>query len=127
SRIGGRNTWDEGRAEPATLMDLAQIREAQSAGITFGSHSQTHPRLADLSPETARAEVFDSKKALEDMLGLAMPVFCYPFGNSSPAVRDLAQEAGYEAALGIEQRQHTLFNLSRVDGVRNAGSGWKWR
>ena len=28
---------------------------------------------------------------------------------------------------GIEQREHTLFNLSRVDGVRNPGAGWKWR
>lgn len=126
-RIGGRNEWDEGRAPQTGLMGEAEIREAAAAGILFGSHSLTHPHLAGLDPETARAEVADSKKSLEDLLGTRVDIFCYPYGNSSPAVRDAVVEAGYAAAFGIEQRQHELFNVSRVDGVRNAGTGLKWR
>ena len=126
-QISGVNKWDEGRAEPATLMGPAEIKEARSAGITFGSHSKNHPRLADLPIDEAREEVFGSKKALEDLLGEEMSIFCYPFGNSSQAVREAVMEAGYAAALGIEQREHDLFNISRVDGARNPGSGFNWK
>lgn len=126
-QISGTNKWDEGRADHAQLMGPSEIREAGEAGITFGSHSKSHPRLADLPLDEAREEVFGSKKALEDLLGHPVPLFCYPFGNSSEAVRDFVREAGYSAALGIEQREHDLFNLSRVDGARNPGSGFNWK
>jgi peptidoglycan/xylan/chitin deacetylase (PgdA/CDA1 family) len=126
-QISGTNKWDEGRAEPATLMGPAEIREAQAAGITFGSHSKSHLRMADLPLARAREEVFGSKKALEDLLGMEVPLFCYPFGNSSAPVREAVREAGYSAALGIEQREHDLFNLSRVDGARSPGAGFKWK
>lgn len=125
--ISGTNTWDHGKAEHASLMGPTEIKEARSAGITFGSHSKNHPRLAELSIEEATEEVAGSKKALEDLLGEEMAIFCYPHGNSSVPVRDAVREAGYRAALGIEQREHELFNISRVDGARNAGAGFNWK
>lgn len=125
--ISGTNTWDHGKVEHADLMGPAEIKEAGAAGITFGSHSRNHPRLADLPIDEAREEITGSKKALEDLLGEEMQIFCFPFGNSSEPVRDIVREAGYHAALGIEQREHELFNISRVDGARNAGAGFNWK
>ena len=47
----------------------------------------------------ALAELMGSRAALRDVLGRETEVFAYPFSNQSPAVRQLAREAGYRAAV----------------------------
>jgi peptidoglycan/xylan/chitin deacetylase (PgdA/CDA1 family) len=125
-RIGGWNSWDEGLAEPVPLIGLAAIREAQSAGITFGSHGRTHRKLSVLDPEDARAEVSESKSALEDLLGAPVEIFCYPHGDSSPQLRAMVRDAGYTAAFGNTEQEHERYNLSRIDGVKASKAGLDW-
>ena len=64
----------------------------------------THPRLTALPPECARAEIFDSKRALEDRFGIPIRHFCYPYGDYNRAVRDLVEEAGYATACTVQVR-----------------------
>ena len=98
-RIGGEDTWDRAIGEPPLpLMDDAQIRDWLDAGQEIGSHTLTHPHLPTLSHEQARAEIFDSKKLLEDRFGIPIRHFCYPYGDYNEAIRDLVGEAGYETA-----------------------------
>lgn len=84
----GNLTWDD-------------CRELLAAGYGFGSHTVTHPRLADCDDETGRREIADSKRELEDELGVAIRDFAAPYGN--PAVdcgrREIraAREAGYRS------------------------------
>lgn len=126
-RIGETNVWDEGKAEQVPLMAPNEIREAQAAGITFGSHSKTHPALGRIEESEARSEVTDSKSALEDLLGEPVKIFTFPYGSYSQAVQDAVAEAGYEAAFSIEDRRHGRFNLTRVDGVKANGAGFNWK
>ena len=58
----------------------------------------THVHLTRVSAAQARAEIFDSKKKLEDLAGQGVDHFCYPYGDHNPAVRDLVAEAGYVTA-----------------------------
>lgn len=100
--IGGHDEWDHRIGEPRQpLMDDAQVREWLAAGQEIGAHTMTHPRLTTLPPERARAEIFDSKHALEDRFGQPVRHFCYPYGDSDPAVRDLVAEAGFATACTI--------------------------
>ncbi|HWD20422.1 MAG TPA: polysaccharide deacetylase family protein [Verrucomicrobiae bacterium] len=101
--IGKLNEWDlrDGEA-PEPLMDEAQVRDWLAAGHWIGSHSLTHARLTRLTARDAREEIVASKKRLEDMFGLAVEDFCYPYGDFSPAVRDLVMEAGYRTACTTE-------------------------
>ena len=102
-RIGGDDTWDHASGEPRQkLMDAAEIRAWIAAGQEIGAHTMSHPRLTHLAPEMARAEIFESKKALEDQFGLPIRYFCYPYGDCNEQVRDWVGEAGYEAAATIE-------------------------
>lgn len=126
-QISGRNVWDAGRAEQLTLMGPADIKEARSAGIWIGSHSKTHPAMGRLDADSLRSEATDSRRTLEDLLGEPIPVFCFPYGSQSELAVNAVKEAGYEAAFGIEQRQHDLFGLTRVDGVKANGAGLNWR
>lgn len=118
-RIGGEDAWDRTIGEPVMrLMDDAQIRDWLAAGQDIGSHTLTHPLLTTLSHEQARAEIFDSKKRLEDRFGIAIRHFCYPYGDHDEVVCDLVAEAGYVTAsttkFGANRRGVDPFGLRRM-------------
>lgn len=97
--IGGEDAWDRAIGEPPqALMDDGQIRTWLAEGHEIGSHTLTHPHLPALSREQARAEIFDSRKRLEDRFGVPVRHFCYPYGDQNEAVRDWVGEAGYLSA-----------------------------
>ena len=80
------------------LMDAGRLREIQAAGITIGSHTVNHARLAELEPAAQRRELRDSKAALEDLLGSPVRHLCYPFGSFDLAAVHAARDAGYASA-----------------------------
>lgn len=125
--LGGSNTWDRGKVRRASLLDVSMAREMLKHGISVGSHGMTHCRLTEVSLGQARKEIADSKALLEDKLGCEVTTFSFPYGGSTPAIRDLVQSAGYVAACGIEQREHSLFNLSRIDAALCSGNPLRWR
>jgi peptidoglycan/xylan/chitin deacetylase (PgdA/CDA1 family) len=50
----------------------------------------------------AREEIAQSKLMLEDHLGMEIHSFAYPFGYSSPAVRQLVRDAGFTSACAVK-------------------------
>jgi len=102
-QIGGSNVWDRNKGlKERRLMSRAEILQWVGAGYEIGAHTVTHTRLTNLSPADARREIFDSKKALEDLTGQAVLHFCYPYGSSNALIRDLVMEAGYETACTVD-------------------------
>ena len=130
SHIGGANVWDEGTyVEGAPLLGMREIEEMARHGIGFGSHTVTHRAMTLLSREEAWRELVDSKAALEERLGSEVKTFCFPYGLSTPEMGEMAREAGYWAACGVEygQAEHHLYNLSRINPARCRGSHLLWR
>jgi peptidoglycan/xylan/chitin deacetylase (PgdA/CDA1 family) len=85
-----------------------QLEEMRDAGVDIGCHSLTHSDLRSKKGRTpadyeafVRAELADSKKIIEQKLGISVATFAYPFGNHNDVVRRLAAEAGYEAAFTV--------------------------
>lgn len=62
-------------------MSAAELRELADAGVTIGSHSMTHRSMPSLSDRELAAEVEDSKKVLEDVIGKSVDAFAYPYGT----------------------------------------------
>ena len=122
--IGGVNHWDvRDNAEAADpLMDANDICEWIAAGHEIGAHSLTHPRLTEIPKDRAREEISASKKKLEDLFGIVIRHFCYPYGKWNQRVRDLVEEAGYETAVtldfGVNGAVRDAFALKRI-GVRH--------
>lgn len=80
----------------------ADLRRAASVpGITFGSHSWSHPNLARLAPPAVEAELAESLSWLRRRFEMAIPWLAYPYGLSSPGVEAAAARAGYKAAVLI--------------------------
>ena len=97
-RIGGVNDWDR---TGAPLMTEAQVRTWLAAGHTIGSHSMTHARLTSLSPAAAREEIHASRRRLEDLFGVAVQMFAYPWGEWNARLAGEVAAAGYRAAFTI--------------------------
>jgi peptidoglycan/xylan/chitin deacetylase (PgdA/CDA1 family) len=99
-RIGGRALWlakDRGRSIPK-LMNAVQLREIHALGMTIGSHTVSHPKLATLGSERRRRELADSKTALQDLLGEQVGHLCYPYGSFDLDTVHAAAETGYLSA-----------------------------
>ncbi len=99
--IGKTNEWvaSEGLT-PFPLLSWPQIREIQATGLaSFQPHTQSHPHLADIPLAGATTQMAVSRDVLQQQLGVAMDVFCYPFGSVNPAVAESAREIGYRCAV----------------------------
>lgn len=98
-----------------------QLEEMRDAGVDIQSHTYSHANLR--APTTGvdkhtlgliqkdiatlgqdgwmRKEIIESKKVLEQRLGIKVNALAYPFGNYNPKARALVKEAGYEAAFTV--------------------------
>jgi peptidoglycan/xylan/chitin deacetylase (PgdA/CDA1 family) len=89
------------RPRPGPMLCWPQVREVAAAGIEIGAHSHTHRELDQLRAGQLEHELRDSKSLLEDRLGGNVPALAYPFGYSSPYVRQAARAAGYAHACAV--------------------------
>lgn len=117
--IGGHNRWDVAEGEVAApLMDRVQLREWLAAGQAIGSHTVNHVWLTRVHPAVAREEITSSKARLEDLLGVAVEHFCYPYGDWNRQVRDWVEEAGYRSActtaFGVNPAGTDPYAMSRL-------------
>lgn len=81
-------------------LSLAMARElADSGWVEIGSHSSHHLKLKTLSDTKAKSEIMDSKKSLEELLGVPVDTFAYPFGLYGSDHVTMAKEAGYQSAV----------------------------
>jgi len=95
---------------PRLMMTSDQVRQLQAAGMQVGAHTVNHPILARLPAAQARTEIAESKRALEDITGAAVPLFAYP--NGKPGEDYLAEHALMVRALGFEGAVSTAWGAS---------------
>ena len=76
-----------------------ELRIMSEAGVLIGSHTLTHPRLANCNDAALLSELRNSKLRIEEKLGLAVDTIAYPFGQDhdiSEAVLNATEVAGYQ-------------------------------
>ena len=98
-----------------------QLAEMRDAGVDIQSHTYSHSNLrapgvgVDAKTKALvqkdikalgkegwlRKEIFDSRKVLEEKLGIKVNALAYPFGVHTPEARALVKAAGYEAAFTV--------------------------
>jgi peptidoglycan/xylan/chitin deacetylase (PgdA/CDA1 family) len=114
------NSWpgQTVRIEGEPLLRWREIQEMSRAGISFGSHTRTHPDLRKLSIQQTEEELASSKKAIADATGLPVDTLAYPYGGYDAAVRNLAREhfrLACSTHLGFVKRDSDLFALERIE------------
>jgi len=81
-------------------MGLDVLKELIQAGWEVGSHTHTHSDLTK-SEEGLKAELYQSRKDLEDALGVPVTSISYPFGISNDYILKKAREYGYSSGAGL--------------------------
>jgi len=87
------------------FMTWDQVRTMQKDGFVFGSHTVTHAALTKVSHEQAMAELINSRKELEQQLGVKSRFFAYPTGAYNIQSEEMVKQAGYRAAFTIRYGQ----------------------
>jgi len=82
-------------------LNWSQIREIVAGGCEIGSHTITHPILAQQQTEQAKHEIEASKEVIERETKKACRVLSYPVGNKASynsQVIEMVKAAGYDFA-----------------------------
>jgi peptidoglycan/xylan/chitin deacetylase (PgdA/CDA1 family) len=85
-------TWDE-------------VRQLITQGISFGSHTVSHPQLTDLSENEIKHEIKASKERIEEETGTKVDSFSYPFAFPQENLdfisryKEILVEQGYRTAV----------------------------
>lgn len=82
----------------AGYMSWEQLGVLRDAGMEIGAHSVRHLNLTDLDMSTVANEVTQSKRDIEQALGITVTSFCYPAGRYNAAIEQQVRAAGYTNA-----------------------------
>jgi peptidoglycan/xylan/chitin deacetylase (PgdA/CDA1 family) len=118
-QIGKSNVWCAGQnVKECSLMNQSHIQEWLKHGQDIGSHTVQHVHLCQIEKKKAQDEITDSKKLLEDAIGVSILDFCYPYGEYNEGIKNYVKEAGYLTATTTERKRFeltdSLFSIPRV-------------
>jgi len=89
-------------------------------GIEFGSHTLNHANLGSSAVDLER-ELIESKRLIEEKLGISIWAVSYPFGlvtDFNKRVKELSLRAGYSCGLsamnGVNDASSDIFELRRI-------------
>lgn len=99
-------------------MSWEQIKRLVFLGMEVGSHGLSHQPLTGMTPAQVAHEVTESKRLLEEKIGVPVRALSAPRGFWSRAIAEAVSRAGYDAAwvstIGTVGRDTNPFALRRV-------------
>jgi peptidoglycan/xylan/chitin deacetylase (PgdA/CDA1 family) len=99
-------------------VSTAQMQEMIDGGIEIGSHTRRHSYLPGLSPDQQKDEIFESKRRLEEILGVEVAYFAYPSGGFTGGIKQMVKDAGYKGACttnrGRDKFNRDVYELNRI-------------
>jgi len=115
------------------MMNYDQVKSLARHGHIVGSHTMTHPNMAYIPEQDAKAELAESKHRLERELKAAIQHFSYPCPAMTPHWNEktVAQtrSVGYESAVttngGVTRCGDNPLSLKRIRPTKTA-EGLRW-
>jgi peptidoglycan/xylan/chitin deacetylase (PgdA/CDA1 family) len=102
ARVGG----EDATLPPRSRMTADDVRRlASSPLVEIGAHGLHHLSLGALPREQVFREVFESRSALERILGREIHAFAYPHGDVPEGALAAVRAAGYRAAVTCDARR----------------------
>lgn len=108
------------------FLSWSEIKEMGKEGITFGSHTLSHPRLHQQSEEVLQSEIAESKEMIENNTGEKVSSFCFPYafpgGKKSAHFRRISRQClvnngyklGVTTTIGRNTTDTDIFFLRRI-------------
>lgn len=119
-KLGKTNSWTQTNGWPERrLMDAAELRAVQAAGVTIGCHALTHTPMTQISDAELVKETAEARQILSEAIGSDVALFAYPHGAQGERERRAVADAGFVAACstvpGFNRQPANLFALRRID------------
>ena len=99
----------------ASVMSSDTLASLDARLVRVGSHTVTHPHLAELPPDIVHSELATSKTHLERIQGTPVRMLSLPYGSCSSRVLEEAKTAGYNRVFAnvpvMESRRDEAFIL----------------
>lgn len=92
----------EAVVSPRQGLQAEEIRELESLGVSFQSHTLTHPILTQCNDETSRREICESRSDVEQLGSAAVLAFSYPNGDYGERDIEHVQACGYLGARTVD-------------------------
>lgn len=111
-----------------SYLSTDEIKEMSRNKIYFGSHGCSHSILTKIDQVSARNEIFNSKRRIEEITGKSVEFFAYPNGSFldfNAQIIVLLKSAGYLGAFttipGVYQKRKKPdnFSLKRIPAGRS--------
>jgi peptidoglycan/xylan/chitin deacetylase (PgdA/CDA1 family) len=112
------------RIEGADYLTWQDVRELHAEGISFGSHTVSHPDLRSLEPAEIDYELGYSKEIIEQEISAPVRSFAYPFAfpeedtNFARYLADALENHGFQdgvsTIIGRANRSSERFFLPRL-------------
>jgi peptidoglycan/xylan/chitin deacetylase (PgdA/CDA1 family) len=102
-----------------------EAREMKAAGMSIGSHTQTHNILGQMTPEAQRWELSESKKNIEANLGAEVRSLAYPVGIRGAfdeTTEQIAHGLGYKMCFSFYGGINTPDHMQPMNLLRMATS-----
>ena len=106
------------------MLTWDQVRVMGRAGITFGSHTMTHPVVSRLTEEQLETELCESKQLLEERIATPTRHFAFPFGKPAdcgeaalPVLIRCAYRSAATTVEGTNAPGDSLYALRRTQVV----------
>lgn len=96
------------------FMTAEQIRSLNRAGMGIGSHGVTHRFMSDLPESELQSELNQSKKTLEECIGLPIVSMSYPGGRMNQSTDIAAQKSGYRYIGSSVPQRHRISPDSKI-------------
>ena len=104
--------------ERPSVLTFDQIKEMKAQGMTFESHTVSHPDLAQSDSSRQESELANSKQVLDKKLHQTTTTIVYPSGRYSDVTMELAEKNGYKMGLttnnGLASLDDGLYSLNRL-------------
>lgn len=95
-----------------------QMREMIKNGIEIGCHTLDHSKLSKLTYDEQLNNLIQSKKVIDEKLGINCRYLSYPYGKYNKATINALRKAGYEMAFTTKgkwaYKSNGIFTLNRV-------------
>lgn len=108
-----------GVLDTPNYMTTEQVREiAQSGLVEIGAHTIHHRNLKAIPIEEAKTEIEKSREDLENLLGIKVVSFAYPYGGFNEELAAIVKKVGYTTAVttkgGVIANQENRYTLFRI-------------
>ena len=112
--LEARFALGHGRCDGLSSLSWEMLEEMQSAGMTIGSHTRTHPLLTNESTEKVIEETTRSRGDLEGRLRMKVQHFAYPDGRYNADATTAVAAAGYRFAYGTCRQRDPEYPLMTI-------------